>query len=383
MTKTSKSPEWKSLDCIDISDVHLGHPHTPTDAIIERLDTHLSRLFETSSIRFLFVSGDFFDRLLTLPSVPVKYIQTYITRLLLQCKLHHVKLRVLEGTPSHDWKQNYLFIQLNQDGEIGADVRYYDSPTIDYEEEEDLHILYIPDEWDEDTKETERQVLALLEEKGLETVDLAIMHGMFHFQVPENLHTRLPLHDQTVYERIVKHLILIGHHHTHRTHGKVVVPGSFDRLAHGEEVPKGFIHFTLYPKRSPTVRFIENTLAETYLSLDLGDTTAEEALLRIRETIETLRPYAKLRLVYPEHHPITNYLTELTKEYTEVIWSKPKVIKEEKKVDISTVLQQQQEVIVLRPENLEEKLLEELRTRFPESDTATASRLIRKVMQNA
>lgn len=374
-----KAPE---IECIDISDVHLGHPHTHTDRIIERLDRMLTELFKTKRRRFLFVSGDFFDRLLNVPSSPIKHIQTYIVHLLRQCKAYNVKLRVLEGTPSHDWKQNYLFIQLNEDAQIHADVRYYDSLSIDYEEEEGLYILYVPDEWDEDTKETERQVASLLEEKGLQQVDLAIMHGMFAFQVPENLHKHLPLHDQTVYEQWVKSLIVIGHHHRHRSNGKVVVPGSFDRLAHGEEEPKGLITFTLKPKGTVNVTFHENQEAEQYLSVPLEEDSAEAALEKLHSTLPDLPPFTKVRLVYPEHHPISAYLAELVKQYPEIVWSKPKVIKAEKKIEVSEVLKLQYEAVVLRQDNIEDKLIEEMSSRFPEADTEQARSLIRKVIQN-
>ncbi len=71
---------------------------------------------------------------------------------------------------------------------------------------------------------------------------------MFEFQVPSHLQDRLPLHNQIEYESFVNYLIVIGHDHVHKRNGKVIVPGSFDRLRRNEEEPEAAIRFTITPK---------------------------------------------------------------------------------------------------------------------------------------
>lgn len=362
-----------------LSDVHTGHATTPTENIVKNLKHCVTKSFKEYQPQYLFITGDFFDRLLTLPSNASSFIQSFITWLLRKCKTHSVKLRVLEGTPSHDWKQNYLFVQINQDSKIEADVRYYDKLDIDYEEDAGIHILYVPDEWDESTAETERQVRELLVEKGLNSVDLAMMHGMFEFQIPSHLAKSLPLHNQEAYESFVDYLIVIGHDHRHKRNNKVVVPGSFDRITHGEEDPKGYLQFKLKPGKKTEVMFLENTAAEIYRSIDVTDLGLEEALEVIDTVINTLPINAKVRLIYKSNSPLNTHLQELAKKYTDTIWSKPKIVKDEVVEESIQITTPEYTAVILNRENLEDKLMNAIASRH-QIDEHAARLLIRDVI---
>lgn len=362
-----------------LSDVHTGHATTPTENIVKNLKHCVTKSFKEYQPQYLFITGDFFDRLLTLPSNASSFIQSFITWLLRKCKTHSVKLRVLEGTPSHDWKQNYLFVQINQDSKIEADVRYYDKLDIDYEEDAGIHILYVPDEWDESTAETERQVRELLVEKGLNSVDLAMMHGMFEFQIPSHLAKSLPLHNQEAYESFVDYLIVIGHNHRHKRNNKVVVPGSFDRITHGEEDPKGYLQFKLKPGKKTEVMFLENTAAEIYRSIDVTDLGLEEALEVIDTVINTLPINAKVRLIYKSNSPLNTHLQELAKKYTDTIWSKPKIVKDEVVEESIQITTPEYTAVILNRENLEDKLMDAIASRH-QIDEHPARLLIRDVI---
>ena len=362
-----------------LSDVHTGHATTPTENIVKNLKHCVTKSFKEYQPQYLFITGDFFDRLLTLPSNASSFIQSFITWLLRKCKTHSVKLRVLEGTPSHDWKQNYLFVQINQDSKIEADVRYYDKLDIDYEEDAGIHILYVPDEWDESTAETERQVRELLVEKGLNSVDLAMMHGMFEFQIPSHLAKSLPLHNQEAYESFVDYLIVIGHDHRHKRNNKVVVPGSFDRITHGEEDPKGYLQFKLKPGKKTEVMFLENTAAEIYRSIDVTDLGLEEALEVIDTVINTLPINAKVRLIYKSNSPLNTHLQELAKKYTDTIWSKPKIVKDEVVEESIQITTPEYTAVILNRENLEDKLMDAIASRH-QIDEHAARLLIRDVI---
>ena len=60
-------------------------------------------------------------------------------------KPYNIILRILEGTPSHDWKQSKLFIHLNDLTKAGTDVKYIDSLSIEYIDKFGINVLY-PDE---------------------------------------------------------------------------------------------------------------------------------------------------------------------------------------------------------------------------------------------
>lgn len=376
--------KWHKLEALVFSDVHTGHSTTPTENILKRMKEAVQTSVKKNGCQFIFIPGDFFDSLLNLPANASREIIQFINWFLKYCKRNSIKLRILEGTPSHDWKQNYLFQKLNDKGEIDADVRYYDKLSIDYEEEYNLHILYVPDEWDEDPLETQRQVQALLDERGLKEVDLAMMHGMFHFQMPKNIQLGLPMHDQTYYESIVKSLIVIGHDHRHKKNGKVVVPGSFDRLAHGEEDPKGHLEFTLKADGKVNLRFIENEEAEIYQSIELSnDNDVVVTLKEIDRRVATLPDNAKVRLILDENNPVITYLRNLANTYPLLVWSKPKVIRAEKKVELQEVLEVNYTAVILNENNIEEKLINHALKRNSTLDVALAKRLMQEVIKYA
>ena len=368
----------RKLVALILSDVHLGHRTTPTDNIVSRLSYAVKQHIQ--QIDYIFITGDFFDNILTLPNPVVPLIQSFITWLLRECKANDVRLRVLEGTPSHDWRQNYLFIQLNET--IQADVRYYDRLTIDYEADFNLHCLYVPDEWSDTTLETQQQVQQLLVQHNLTQVDLSLMHGMFAFQVPNLQHLNLPLHDQSYYESITKYIILIGHDHKHKRNNRVVVPGSFDRLAHGEEADKGYLIVTLQPGGKHRAVFYPNKLATTYLSLDLNELDLKDSLTLIQETVNHIRPYSHLRLVHNPEHPIANYIKDLASKHSDINWSKPKLVAKNTTTVTLNDLKTNYTTILLNPTTLSPKLLASVADNHPHLDPNYTANLLAEVLKD-
>ena len=68
---------------------------------------------------------------------------------------------------------------------------------------------------------------------------------------------------------MVRYNAFFGHVHKRSTYKKIEVAGSFDRLAHGEEEPKGFLDVTYYSEDNRVVKFVENKDAEVYTSITL------------------------------------------------------------------------------------------------------------------
>ena len=285
----------KHLKVACLSDVHLGHPNTPTKTIIENLEKAFPNNNTLEEIDILFIAGDFFDRLLHLPDDNAIEIRLYIAQLLRLCVKYKIILRVLEGTPSHDWRQSKLFTHINTMAKIHADVAYFDQLGIETIEALGIDVVYIPDEWRSDPQDTYEDVVALMRKHHKRQVDFIIMHGAFNYQLPIQVqhHTHQPEH----YLPLVKQLIFIGHIHRHSHTQRIIAPGSFDRLAHGEEEPKGYVRATINQDTYDyTVTFHENPTAVTYQTLECASLNVDETLELIEHTVKPLTQPGRFRI---------------------------------------------------------------------------------------
>jgi len=302
-----------------LSDIHLHHPRTPTTHIIDNLVTQVFHNKEAASADIMWVSGDLFDRLVTVPDEDNLVIIWFINRLLQFCSQHDIALRVLEGTGSHDYGQPKVIAEYLKGSKFNVDYRYFSALTIDYDERFDLNVLYIPDELNADASVTWTEVRALMESKGLSSVDYAIMHGMFEFQLPEHVNST-SAHLSTRYESIVKRHVLIGHHHTHRVEGKIIVPGSFDRLAHGEEQAKGYILIRDYGTHSK-VKFVENTKAKIYRTINLHGRSLEESIELLDGITASLPRLSAVAIKANAIDGIATAMDVVKSRYPELIWT--------------------------------------------------------------
>lgn len=301
------------LNIVQISDLHLGHRRTPTAKIIENLNKALPNDYTFSEIDLLIITGDVFDTLLHLPNPEVFHIRLWINRLLRLCKKHDVVLRVLEGTPSHDWKQSRLFTHINELVEIGADVRFVETLSIETIERFGLTVLYCPDEWKPTCDDIWIDVVSLLKAHQLETVDIALIHGAFEHQLPA--HITLNTHKIERYSRIVRFLVFIGHIHFHSINERIVCPGSFDRLAHGEENPKGFIKARLYKTGTYELVFVENKDAARYITIDATNTDPDTFLQSAYERLKTLPQDAHVRFLIQRDESLLLKIEKLKLEF--------------------------------------------------------------------
>ena len=263
----SKSPD--EIKILNVGDVHLGHARTPTEHILRNLDNCINKPSVLDSIDLVTIAGDFFDRCLSYSDPQVGLIESWITRFLIQCAKSNVIVRVLEGTPSHDWRQSAFFEQQARSVGIAVDVRHVTELSIEHIDALDIDVLYVPDKWRPTTTETWIEIQGLLKAHGLEKVDFALMHGAFEYQLPEIVTE--PSHDSKAFMEIVRYLIFIGHVHICFVNKRIVPSGSFDRLVQGEEGAKGF-HIAVVNRKTGNydLTFHENRLAKIYKSIDLN-----------------------------------------------------------------------------------------------------------------
>ena len=264
------------------SDLHLGHKSNDTLKIIQCLRNEIFDKPLLENIDALFIAGDVFDRLLQLDYPGLPFIDQFFADLLKKCKRTNTVLRVLEGTPSHDRGQSSRVVTVEELIQSGCDFRYVNTLEYEHIESLDCHVLYVPDEYKPDTAETLTEVKELLKDRGLKQFDIAIMHGAFAYQFPA--HLKIPTHDINEYENLVRVIIFIGHVHTHSRSGKVFAQGSFDRLRHGEEEPKGYGIAEIRNNRANAL-FIQNKQARVYKTIQLYNKDVESAFKALKQAL--------------------------------------------------------------------------------------------------
>lgn len=282
-----------------MSDLHLGHKVNK----IENMVNNFYSFFKTyhnviKDIDILFIAGDIFDNYI--PSYTITY--TKITNLLIWlvnwCEEHDVMLRILEGTPSHDWKQiSVLTTIMEEFPQLKKfNYKYHSVPTIEYIKKYDINILYVPDQVKPKGEDVLKDVKKLFKQHNLKEVDIAIMHGQFHYQFP-----RIKLdssHDEQEYLNMVKHYIHIGHIHTHSSYDRIIAQGSFDRIAHGEEENKGCVvaNIDTTNRDNDEWMFLVNDKAMRFITLNLNKLEDKEALNIVVKNINILPAHSNIRL---------------------------------------------------------------------------------------
>lgn len=309
-----------------VSDIHLGSKRNTTEEIIANLNREFADNQKFADLDLLVLAGDVFDSFLS--SIDVLPIMVWASRLIRLCKKHDVMLRILEGTPSHDWKQPVIFKYINDEiANLDADVQYIKDLSIWYEEKFDMNFLFVPDEWSPNAEQTLDQIRDLLKKKGLDQVDYAYLHGNFSYQLPSFV--KAPKHDESEYLKIVKHLIFIGHVHTYSNFDRIYAQGSFDRLSHGEEEPKGYIRVRRLPDNFHEVKFIENKEAKKFITITLDDSNLEQSFQTIEERVGDLPHGSYVRIKADEDHPIFTNMDEILRKFPHCKWSKDPIDKKE------------------------------------------------------
>lgn len=285
-----------------LSDIHLGHNINKTNSIVNNL-REFFRMYkqQLKNIDMIFLAGDTFDRLLVNSSVDFIIATEWLTELFMYCKQNKIILRTLEGTPSHDWKQLTSFSSIISKLNIDVDYKYIDTLEIEYIKKFDINVLYVPDEYKHNSKDTYTDVIKLLKKHNLKQVDIAIMHGAFNYQLPITLESN---HNEEDYLKIVKHYICIGHIHTHSVKDRILAQGSFDRLIHGEEEPKGGILIDINNDER-NYWFLENKLATIFKTYRLEDEDLDKTIVYLDKELKKYPSNSNIRLIVPNDSYIT------------------------------------------------------------------------------
>ncbi len=304
------------------SDVHLAHNKTPTEHIVANLRSEINSRLEKEHFDAVFLAGDLFDYLIHLNDLRLSSIIAWASSFLTICSVKGIALRVLEGTPLHDRRQSKLFeyIQAILPKEIkdNLDLKYHSTMTIEYVKKLQMNVLYVPDNFTNSSEETFGLVKKELKRNDLDTVDLAIMHGMFEHQLE---HVNDPAivkatHQSVNYLSIVRHYIFVGHHHEHSVFKRILVEGSFDRLKHGEEHPKGFLIAQLEDNPdNDSYYFIENKNAKVYKTIEIKTKDIDKFNQDLKKILGSVPEKSHIRLIIDKDNPIYLHMDKIIDQY--------------------------------------------------------------------
>jgi len=222
--------------------------------------------------------------------------------------------RILYGTPSHDNDQIASFTEVAKKLAPDADYKYINTLSIEKIEKLGISVLYVPDEWRHEASDTYQEVLNLLKENQLAEVDIAIMHGCFRFQMPI-LDGMKFVHKESDYLDIVKYYITIGHIHTPNAYERILAPGSFDRLAHGEEENKGALLCNIYNDGKMDFKFLENTKALIFKTLTYLEHTESDIVNNLKKELKKLPKGSYIRIEIKNDNTLLKNLKEFITAY--------------------------------------------------------------------
>jgi len=329
----------KELKYLVLSDLHLGHAKNKSRDIIFNLNIFFDDYTPKSQftdLDIIFIAGDLFDGLLDLSSSDIHEASLWLSRLMNFCARFNIKLRILEGTPSHDWRQSKIAETIACIIKLPLDFKYINTLHIEYLEDLQSYILYMPDEWTANAELSFSQVQTLLHEMQISQVDIAIMHGLFNYQL-KHIVGNIQKHNEYDYLGIVKHFINIGHIHTFSTYERIIAQGSFDRLCHGEEEPKGAVLCTISDKED-SFSFIENKHAKIFKTIELKSNDLEVSFKKIDRVISKLPDNSHVRIKAKKDNPIYTNLDELKLKYPMIYFSKVSIEDIEEEYHLSSHL---------------------------------------------
>lgn len=352
----------KPFKWLSISDIHFGARSTTAEELIAELDAFFEGFSSKSALKdidLLTFAGDVWDNTIAFSSEVLPAVVPWFFRLLDWCGRYGIVVRFLEGTPKHDRRQTETLLKIAQHFAEKVDVKYISTLSIEQHEKLGLSILYVPDECRPTAKEVERDVQKLLDEHHLDSVDIGVMHGMFKYQlglIPMDA----KVHDEAWYLERVKAYISIGHIHVASQYSHIVAQGSFGRLSHGEEQPKGAVLIQRLDNGEWMHRFLVNTKAKLYITIPVKG-TIDQAFATIEKRLQDLPTGSYVRILAHPEHPILQGFETLIRKFPGYVFSKKKEKETVKVIDEPDVFRYQP--IVLNEQTLHEALMTEVLSR--------------------
>lgn len=308
-----------------ISDIHFLHNVNESSHISESfygfMDGYTSKS-KFSKLDIIFLAGDIFDTYKDSKHPDMIIVLNWMMMMMAFCKKFGIKLRVLEGTPGHDYKQSNVFNSLAEAFGEGLDYKYVEVLSIEKMADLGLDILYVPDEWAGSAAKCQEQVQELLDMHQIDKVDIACMHGMFDFQIPALPDDHPLKHNSEWYLSKVRYFINIGHDHNYKTKGRIIVQGSFDRISHGEEAKKGAVICYLRLDGDNRFEFIENKNARIFKTITIKSRDLDTAIDQIKAVLIKCPDNANIRISTSLDNPILGVMDEFKRAHPRMRFKK-------------------------------------------------------------
>lgn len=353
-----------SRSILTLSDVHLGNRNTPAETIINNLKVFFKNFDlkdNFDDLKAIFIAGDLWDDALQFSSEVLPGFFRFWHLFTMWCYRKKIILRVLEGTPKHDRLQGATIAAFTEVNCPDLDFKYVKDLSIEYIPDLAMNVLYVPDECRHTADQCYNDVLELMREQHLSQVDIAIMHGMFKCQlgdIPMNDKLRPKLHDEELYLSIVEHFVSIGHVHTRLQYKRIFAQGSFDRISHGESLPKGAWYFKDQGNNKWLPIFLENKGAKQYVTVEIDAVLSlEKALKKIDKEIGHLPMQSAVRIAAPSGHDIHQAYEKLRLSYPFFIFTK-KVLKEKEEIAVPVPTQEASRGVSLNRQTIVEAIFD-------------------------
>ena len=316
-----------------MADIHVGVlSYTDTYDGIMYIKDLLKDLCKEERLDYIIIGGDFFDKQLYANDLYIKYAQKLMLYILASAK----KIRVVYGTSSHESDQYGIFDTIVEDFPEVFDGLTYDFKVITQLSDEwlfeDMHVLYVPEEYVFDKEEYYGDILNKEDE-----YDYVFGHGVIQEAFPyikpkevDHIRRRAPVFTAEELDNICKGDVLFGHYHIHSEYldGKVSYSGSMFRWIFGEEEDKGCFLLTMDSDKSKYSKsFIINDKALTYISFIYGykdsvfkssdemDKTANDILKKQKKKkIDYLRVIFNIPVGYEDAESLMNFFKERFKD---------------------------------------------------------------------
>jgi hypothetical protein len=296
-----------------INDLHFGNNKNKTSNIINNFWNFFKENHNTLiHIDVLFIAGDTFDKLLSTTSDDFLLSNTFLLELSIVCLKNKIKLRILEGTPSHDVKQAKILENTLQTLMVDVDFKYFSEISI--ENINDNNVLYVPDLMHINQNELMNDINVVLKQNNLSQVDIAIIHGSFSYQLPNV--KNINFLSENFFLKIVQGYIHVGHIHTFSVFNRIISTGSFDRISHGEEEDKGCIYVDLNEVTGGnSFVFLKNTNAMLFKTFNVSEETDVNQLAEtIKNSIDSNKPH-EIRLKTVNEQQKLDSLSKLLSNY--------------------------------------------------------------------
>lgn len=242
-----------------IGDIHFGIKDS------SRLFSELHQFTDYISkneIDMVVFNGDYFDAKLSVGDLATIHAMSFFQAVFNICKEKHIPLRMLQGTRSHDLNQLMLFEAFTRD--LDANFRIFE--TFESENIAGIDILYLPEEYPEDSK-------AYYADVKSKKYNILFGHGTWDFMsFGAEKKTITGVRHSPVFEydewlpTFENGLAVFGHIHGRTSHkDKVYYPGSFSRWSFGERGDRGFAVVSIsLADNSWSIEHINNTEAPEF-----------------------------------------------------------------------------------------------------------------------